>query len=123
MKNGGRVSLEIKTWSSPDVDIYHWVPDEPAEVRFLLEMEIGTTGDERTDIFQVVVATPEGLRAMCPKDVIRERATLILSEYSWGLLKRTCTGIVDRCAASTWNESVLRLQRYFAWEYEDYNGT
>ena len=64
-----------------------------------------------------VTSSGEGLNRL------RERATLVLSEYSGALVKRTCTAIVERCAASTWEESVLRLQRYFAWEYEDYNGT
>ncbi|WP_375773343.1 immunity 8 family protein [Archangium gephyra] len=115
------VELEIRSWSSPDVDFKAWRPDDRSDVFFLLEMEIGVAGEAGMDVFQVVVSTPEGLRARSSKPVVRERATLILADYSWDLLRRTCVEIVARCAAASWEESVLRLQRYFMWEYEDYS--
>ena len=115
------LELEIRSWSSPDIEFKTWRPDARSDVFFLLEMEIGVVGEAEMDIFQVVVSTPEGLRARASNPVVRERATLILSEYSWELLRRTCVDIVKRCAAPSWDESVLRLQRYFMWEYEDYS--
>jgi hypothetical protein len=115
-----RAKLEIKTWSSPDIDLHDWAPRDRLDVKFLLELEIGTVGENQRDIFQVVVATPEGLRKHSRSEVICERATLVLSNYSWSLLQRTCTNIVRRCEASSWEEAVLRLQRYFEWEYEDF---
>ena len=114
--------LEVKTWSSPDVELESWVPDAPNEVYFLLELEIGVVGEERRDIFQVVVATPEGLRARARANVIAERGTLVVSEYSWRDLRRSIQSIVERCESPTWSESALKLQRYFEWEYEDYVG-
>jgi hypothetical protein len=88
----------------------------------LLEVEIGEQGDDRADLFQVVVGTPEGLRNLQPSSckVLTDRATLILSEFTWPDLHKALREIVIRCTSNNWNESVLRLQRYFRWEYEDY---
>lgn len=53
--------LEIKSVSSPDVDVDVWTPDGEAEVCFLLDVEIGEKNDDSCDLFSLVVATPEGL--------------------------------------------------------------
>lgn len=115
-------SLSIKSWSSPDVDPFRWEPEGDSDVCFLLEIEIGETDDERADLFTIQIATPEGLRTkLSPSGgVLADRAMLVLSEYSWHGVQRTIQQLVQACAAPTWNESVLRLQRYFRWEYEDY---
>jgi hypothetical protein len=113
------IELEIKSWSSPDVDFESWMPED-TNVYFLLEIEIGVRGGSPRDIFQLIVATPEGLRARARGPVISERGALILSEYSGAIVRRSIQSIVERCASETWVESVTKLERYFEWEYEDY---
>jgi hypothetical protein len=117
-----RCDVEIKSLSSPDVEVDDWRPTSTEEVCFLLELEVGERGVDKRDLFQVMVATPEGLRKLTPSDgsVISDRALLVLSEFSWPLLHATLRRILDRCASRDWSETVLRLQRYFEWEYEDY---
>jgi hypothetical protein len=112
--------LELKTLMSPDLDITTWEPTSLEEVWVALEMEIGLAGDEKADLFQVVVATPEGVRKHAREDVISKRGMLILSRFSSDVLKEALNQILSECAADSWNESVLKLQRYFYWEYEDY---
>lgn len=114
--------LQIKSRHSPDVQLDVWEPDDLADVYFLLELEIGEEGKEGADLFQVVIATPEGLRrrGAARNGVIEKRATLVISELSWKTVHRAVADIVAACTAPTWNESVLKLQRYFRWEYEDY---
>ena len=119
-KKKARVVLELRTIYSSQVELPSWQPRTLMEVYFPLELEIGEKGNEGRDIFQVLVATPEGLRQHAREAVISRRATLVLAEYSWPLLDRTVREILSVCSAETWNESVLRLQRYFSWEYEDY---
>lgn len=115
------VELEIKSWHSPDVDLPGWSPARSSEVKFLLEIEIGQKDHPSRDLFHVVVATPEGLRHYGRgKQLLAERATLVLAEYSWTILRSSVEAIVKRCQSATWEESLLKLQRYFAWEYEDY---
>jgi len=114
--------LEIKSLSSPDVEIDVWAPESSEKVCFLLEAEIGERGSGRSDLFQVVVATPEGLRQLPVNEasILTDRATLVFADFSWSALHKTLGRIVRRCTAEDWNGSVLRLQRYFRWEYEDY---
>jgi hypothetical protein len=115
------MSLEIKDLSSSERDLFSWSPDEPADVYFLLDIEIGEKGDQRRDLFYVTVATPEGLRANARgRDVIARRAVLVLSEFSMRVLRATVAEIVASCEAPTWSESCAKLERYFTWEYEDY---
>jgi hypothetical protein len=116
------VVIEIKSLSSPDVEVDVWQPEPSDGVCFLLEAEIGERGDDRRDLFQIIVATPEGLRTLTPTEppVLTDRATLVLTEFSWPALHRVLARIVRECAADDWSATVLRLQRYFRWEYEDY---
>ena len=114
------IKLKVQDFYSPDIEVHSWEPEAPESVRFLLELEIGEAGDEKRDLFQVLVATPEGLRAAAREGVIADRATIVISDYSWLQIQHAVQGIVERCEAPTWEEAVLKLQRYFRWEYEDY---
>ncbi len=115
--------LEIKSLSSPDVDVDVWEPTSNEEVYFLVEVEIGERNDERCDLFQLVVATPEGLRKQAEYvdgDVVADRATLVLSNFSWRGLWMALKRILEASQGNDWSESLLKLQRYMRWEYEDY---
>lgn len=114
------IRLRASRYHSPDVALFAWEPTSLEEVFFLLEFEIGLDGDERRDLFEVVVATPEGLRAIAGKNVIADRATLVISEYSWARVRQAVEEIIKRCQAPSWREAVMKLQRYFRWEYEDW---
>ncbi len=113
--------LEIRSFTSPDVRPYAWFPDSREDVYFLIELEIGTEGSVGQDIFQIQVATPEGLRKHGRGEILSERCCLILSDFSsWSALKEQLQRIVDKCTAENSMESTARLQRYLQWEYEDY---
>ncbi|HVV50847.1 MAG TPA: Imm8 family immunity protein [Polyangia bacterium] len=114
------IELVINTLSSPDIEIDVCTPNASDDVFFLLELEIGAVGGESADLFQILVATPEGLRSRGQGDVISERALLVVSKFSWKLVHSTLSRIVNRCAKKNWIDSVSSLQRYFEWEYEEY---
>ena len=115
------VDLEIKQWHSSDVDdLTRWRPATREEVYFPLELNIGERGDPASDIFDVLIATPEALRERARTLVLAERAILLVGDYHWPEIERAIQEIVQHCAAPTWTEAVLRLQLYFRWEYEDY---
>jgi hypothetical protein len=115
------IQLEVKRLSSPDVEVDRWEPKAKDDVYFVLELEIGIVGDRRADLFHVIVATPEGLRRFATTEVISERSTLVLADFSWPLTHKTIKNIVQRCESPGWAESLVKLQRYFHWEYEDYS--
>jgi len=117
------ILIEVKNFHSPDVpDLPSWSP-APEDARCGIEMTIGEVNDERADIFSVLVATPESLHHKLPLDenVLRTRAVILLRKYSWTAFEAVIAEILEKCASPTWNETVLKLQRYFRWEYEDYS--
>ena len=58
MSGSGKIKLLVKNWHSPDVEPFRWEPEGPAEVRFLLEVDIGEADEKGTNTFEVVIATP-----------------------------------------------------------------
>lgn len=116
------IRLELRSIGSPDIELYSWEPTTNADVFFLVEMEIGEAGVDGADLFQVVIATPEALRANSQPDTntIRDRSTLVVSNYDWQETQKTIESIVRKCEAENWVKSTLNLQRYFKWEYEDF---
>lgn len=122
MSKRSTIQLEIRSIGSPDVEFYSWEPTTNADIFFLVEMEIGEAGVEGADLFQVIVATPEALRAKSKVGaiVIRERSTLVVSNYAWREINKSLEDIVRKCESETWAISTSNLQRYFSWEYEDY---
>ena len=88
----------------------------------MVEMEIGQEGVDGADLFQVVIATPEGLRATAKtgNTTIRERSTIVISFYDWHRIRESLETIIRSCESETWVNSTLQLQRYFKWEYENF---
>lgn len=114
--------LELRSLSSPDADPDDWLPDDN-RVLILLQLEVGVVGQLGADTFNVVVATPEGLSSLAQDDelgALAHRATIVVREFTWKKVRTVLEGILRQCVAPTWSESVLKLQRYFQWEYEDF---
>ena len=116
------MKLEIKDISSSEVELSSWKAEASVDVFFTADIEIGEVSDERRDLFYVTVATPEALRMRASDGarVISERALLVVSEYTLKGLIEAISAIVSKCERSTWSDSVIALQRYFQYEYEDY---
>ncbi len=116
------ITLKILDFHSPDVlSLREWAPSDVGEVYILVEMSIQERGAKGADLFQVMVATPEALRRRSRRGspILVDRAIIIVSEFSWTEIRKHIDLIVKGCEGDTWNEAVLRLQRYFRWEYED----
>ena len=114
------ITLEVKHMVSPDVEIDDSEVEAEDSVCFLLELEIGEVGDPRRDVFQVMVATPEGLRRYATAEIITNRSTIVFANFSWSGLRHEIRRTVNACSAASWPESMMKLQRFFRWEYEDY---
>lgn len=116
--------LEVKSFFSSDVDacIYHWQPEDPDVVCIQFSIDIGVEGQEASDDFQTVVATPKGLvEAMTIHNINSfDRNLMVYKIYSFDQVKKDIESIVAKCQCDTFEESTLKLQRYFLWEYEDY---
>jgi hypothetical protein len=113
----------VKGYFSSDVEnLATWNPTSPQDVYYPLELSIGTEGEDRADIFQVVVATPEAIRSrlMAKAKCVVGRHILLVAEQDWPSIKRFCESIVEKCADDTWPKVCSRLARSFRWEFEDY---
>jgi hypothetical protein len=120
------MELEARNYTSGDVrDVRNWNPDSPDDVCFQLSFDIGERGEKASYTFQVVVATPEGLRRAATRStgyLIPDRALLMLVDYSWQAVESRIRIITAICGAPAkeWKEAITRLTRYFIWEYEDF---
>ncbi len=117
------IEIEIQNFFSSDIDeIENWKPQNDSDVYYNLEIEIGEKDEVGGNLFQIEVGTPEGVRK-CRESIsgiFSDRNLLLVDQYSWRVVKQRLIEIVNHCAASNWEETVTRLQRYFLWEYEDY---
>jgi hypothetical protein len=111
------MKLEITDYSSADIEnVWAWVPESSEEVCFHLEIEVSEAGVRGGDLFELVVATPEGLRAHSreyPTYEFPDRNLLVFSEYSWQALVGRLERIVANCTRDTWEQSVACLGQYF----------
>lgn len=115
------IELNILGFSSTDVsDLRGWKPNERAEVFFPLCIEVGERGKSGGNLFQVVVATPEGIRSFGEKyGQLPDRNVLVCLDYEWVQIEARVSRIVASCARDSWQESMSSLQRFFQWEYEE----
>jgi hypothetical protein len=115
------VKAQIKICRSADVrDLEAWKPASREIVYFPLELNIGPEGEETSEIFQIVVATPEALRYHHGPDfALWARHYLIVMDYNWELLNRVIAERVGQCEGENWADIAQQLARYFHWEYED----
>ncbi|KLN56938.1 Imm8 family immunity protein [Variovorax paradoxus] len=125
--------LEIRSLQGVDIDdLRTWHPASPADVYEMLELEIGEAGVPGAHIFQLLLATPEGLGAHHKGEMLKffsamqERAKtfvtdalVVVDHYDWNEVRETLVRRVASCERSTWNESLECLRRKFFWEYED----
>jgi hypothetical protein len=113
--------LELRNISSPDATPDEWIPTKNRAF-VLLQLDIGIVGEAACDTFDVIVATPEGLTGTREDSVgaLAQRVTIVIRHFTWEAVRGILNDIIRRCESDTWPESVLRLQRYLRWEYEDY---
>jgi hypothetical protein len=116
------ITPEIQGYFSTDVpDLEKFTPASLGQIHFPLEMSIGVKGEKGGDQFQVLVASPEALRARAKDQTCdTRRHCLIVFKYDWKAIRKTLEKIVSDCAAPTWEEAAQKLSRHFQWEYEDY---
>ncbi len=113
----------IKGFYSPDVEhLPNWVPSRDQDVFVNIELSIGTKDRDGTDIFQVVVATPEAIRKRIDKmgGLLSGRGLLVVAHYDWKEIFRHCQNLVTHSGGDTWSQICEHLSRHFLWEFENY---
>lgn len=116
--------LEILDYDSADIDeVWNWVPESAQDVFFHLEIEVGEVGKEGGNLFQMEVATLEGLKNIqlkYPEKKFASRGLIILDKYSWESLLNYLKTELRQCSRKSWQESIQCLSKKFLWEYENF---
>ena len=126
------MKLEIKDFSSGDIEeVWNCQKTSNESVYFHLEIEVGECGVSGGNVFQLIVATPEGVRAHhvgeASKSFLSLKATnksfgkntlLIIKDYRWEKLLERLNQIVKSCERDTWEQTIYELRKNFFWEYE-----
>jgi len=126
------VRLEVLDLRSLDINnLPAWRPASPADVYLTIELEIGEAGVPGAHVFQLLVATPEGVQAHHQDKALqaftsmRQRgktfdtdALVVVDPYDWNSVHDMLLKRVASCERSTWTESLGCLRTRFFWEYE-----
>lgn len=129
---GVKVNLEVLDLRSLDIDDSPaWRPASPADVYLTVELEIGEVGVSGGHVFQLLVATSQGVsahhqgKALEAYTSMRKRgkrfdidALLVVDPYEWTCVHAALLQRVASCERSTWAESLDCLRAKFFWEYE-----
>lgn len=116
----------IKGYYSSDVEnLSTWTPTSLEDVYYPLELSIGIAGDDRSDVFQVLVATPEAIRSRLfgKTRCLIGRHILLVTGHDWPSIAKYCASLVETCTEDNWEDAARRLSHFFCWEFEDYTHT
>jgi hypothetical protein len=102
-------------------NIRTWEPDDPGAVDAFVTLWIGWRHGKEADCFTFRVATPKGLLKIdCRESLVVSGRFLVMTRYDFDALWQWIHRTVSQCERDGWLESVECLQRYFVWEYENY---
>jgi hypothetical protein len=114
--------FRIKSIWSPGLrgDIRFWRTTFPPQPYYPLEITIGDPRTKKDETFEVLVITPEALRDIVQPGevVIRDRATIVVTEYDFAAIEAHLTKIVESCNRRQWSDTLQQLRRHFDWDDE-----
>ena len=118
--------IELKDWVAVDLPGGgpEWEPGAREDVWFVVEFNVGDVGEAASDLFQVMVATPESLRALRHRGGRPHNAKILLmeGEVSWEAVVTELRRVVESCDEGNMRWSIDKLRKHFQWEYENYRG-
>jgi len=119
MKNQKK-KFEVKHYWSPDIyNPWGWEAEGNA-VFYLLEMNIGLTDDDKSDIYSIIIATPEGIINLKGNSVSKPKLykILLLERYDWNTVRKTIDERLSCIKSLDPIQSSNELANIFYWEYE-----
>src|SRR5579871_3738684 len=107
---------EIKGITCADIEHWEtWQPDDPQEVFLALELSIGPIGSDASDLFQIVVATPQSLNGRPDR---RKCKLFVVQHYDGVEIRNTFDRWLKECERPDWEATVDCLRCRFDWEYD-----
>jgi hypothetical protein len=116
------VRAKIKSFQSVDIeDLHNFIPQNPENFSFLLELMIGPDNEEGEESFNVQVCTPQWLLSTMKKeDIILGNHFLIVLEYNFERIFNKIKQQIEVCSGINWHEVAEKVARIGHWEFEDY---
>ena len=111
----------VRSLHSPDVDLDHFVPDDPEDVGVLIQVFVGPADGPGEESFDVVVCTPTWLTGWVRSHgPTIGRHHLVVEWYDFPQVRTFLTAAVEDEHGDTWVELAARIGRIGKWEFEDY---
>ncbi len=106
---------EVKAIHANDIATWPvWEAVHPSNELQWFTVQIGPVGTSSADLFQVVVATPQGLKE-------RRRDTpfvgIVVSTFVPAVIEQAICDTVAKVEADAWQDIVAQLQLTMRWEY------
>ena len=116
------VRASLRRLHSPDAwDLRTFQPGDPLDFCILVQAMVRPLDGPGEESFDFILCTPQWIaRELERDDVVWGRARLIVSRYSYQALERTVLTLCQRTDGKNWSEVAERLNRWTAWEFEDY---
>ena len=114
----------MKRLHSPDVyDLESYRPEDPESFGFLLQVMIGTRGEEGEESFDVEVCSPAWLeKNLVDAEVVVARPYILMRSYSYRSLHAALDKYISGCSGPDWDSIALQLQKLGRWEFDNYQG-
>ena len=115
---------ELRSLHSPDLDLQHETPADPEDFTILVQAFIGQAGKPGEDAFSFQVCTPRSLEDTARRQLAKgfwfARNLLVLERYDYQVLCRAIIGLCRSTSGRSWDEISVKLSRWGAWEFEEY---
>ena len=111
----------IRHLLTPDIDPDTYVPEDPANFCFLVQMLAGPNDGPGEESFQFEVCTPGWLaERVRPGGPTNGRHFVIVDGFHWPTIRAYFERLVTQCQGADWTEVTTKLARYGHYEFEDY---
>jgi len=111
----------LKSLRSDEIaDLAGWVPPVADEFAVPLVLEVGALGERGRERFQLLVVTPQWLRARHGRHgAVAGHGKLLVFEWNYERIRRFLAREVESCTGRTWPDVARKVARLAPWEGED----
>jgi hypothetical protein len=117
---------QLRALSSPDVgtaELGAYSPTDPSEFGLLIEAEIGPAGDDGSDVFQFLAASPAWLATRAAAKGYRwGRGCLLMDRWDLRIVESAIRDLCVRAEGDDWPSVARQLGESLHWEFAGYEG-
>src|SRR3954463_13761426 len=117
------MNLEIRN-IYVNVPVNDQMPEDLTDFHLAINVEIGEQGQEGSELFHFVAASPQGLlNEVAMGEFKFLRGYILMSKFEWSVVRRSIQNLINHASSrKTWNEVVSFFNRYGVYDSEDLDG-